>query len=60
MAVAVWFDTALDVCIARNAARPVDERVPEQAIRNVHAALEPPTLEEGFAEILVVPGMQLP
>lgn len=53
-AVAVWFQTPLDACIARNASRAVDERVPEQAIRNVHAALEAPTVDEGFNDILVI------
>jgi len=53
-AVAVWFDTPLDICVARNAARPVDERVPEQAIRNVHAALQAPSTDEGFNEVMVI------
>jgi predicted kinase len=53
-AVAVWFDTPLDICIARNAARPVDERMPEQAIRNVYAALEAPSTDEGFDEVIVI------
>jgi predicted kinase len=53
-AVAAWFHTPLDICIARNAARPVDERVPEQAIRNVYAALEPPSTDEGFDEVIVI------
>jgi predicted kinase len=53
-AVAVWFRTSLEDCIARNAARPTDEVVPERNIRNVHAALEPPTREEGFDKILEV------
>lgn len=54
-AMAIWFTTSLDDCISRNASRPQDERVPEQNIRNVHAAIEPPTLEEGFNELLIVP-----
>jgi len=52
--VAVWFDTPLDICITRNATRPVDGRVPEQAIRNVHAALQAPSKDEGFDEITVI------
>ncbi len=52
--VAVWFRTPVDVCIARNAARPPDQVVPEQAIRNVHAAIEPPALEEGFERVIEV------
>jgi predicted kinase len=54
-AAAIWFTTPLAVCISRNAARPADEICLEQAIRNVHAAVEPPASAEGFAEILTVP-----
>ena len=52
--IAVWFKAPLAVCLKRNAARSVDEAVPEQAVRNVFAALEPPTLAEGFAKIVEV------
>lgn len=51
--IAVWFRTPLDECLARNAARPPDEVVDEQAIRNVFAAVEPPTAQEGFDEVIV-------
>lgn len=54
-AVAVWFQTSLPNCLARNALRPNDEVVSEQGIRNVFAALEPPSIEEGFEEVLIVP-----
>jgi predicted kinase len=53
-AVAVWFRVPLQVCVDRNAARPADEVADEQGLRNVFAALEPPTVEEGFAQILLV------
>ena len=53
-AVAVWMRTPLDLCISRNAARPEDEVVPEQAIRNVFAAVEPPSLDEGFERVIEV------
>jgi predicted kinase len=53
-AVAVWFHTPLQVCIERNAARPADEVVNEQGLRNVFNALEPPELSEGFAQIIEV------
>lgn len=53
-AIAVWFQTPLDVCLARNAARPPDEIAAEQGIRNVHAALEPPGDAEGFAGIIEI------
>ena len=52
--VAVWFRTPLEACLTRNAARPKDEIVPERAVRNVHAAVEPPTMEEGFHRIIEV------
>ncbi len=55
--IAVWFRTPLETCLARNAARPTDEVVPERAVRNVHAAVEPPTVSEGFHSIVeVFPG----
>ena len=53
-AVAVWFRTPLELCLARNAARPPDEVADTQGLRNVFAALEPPTAAEGFAKVLVV------
>lgn len=53
-AVAVWFQTPLQVCLERNAARPTDEVVNEQGLKNVFAALEPPQLSEGFAQVLEV------
>jgi len=52
--IAVWFRTPLEMCLARNAARPLDEVVPERGIRNVHAAVEPPTTDEGFDAVLEV------
>jgi predicted kinase len=42
--IAIWLKTPLEMCIARNAIRPSDELVDERAIRNVHAAIEPPGL----------------
>lgn len=54
-AVAVWFRTPLEVCLARNAARPSDEIADETGLRNVFAALEPPSTTEGFARIVEVP-----
>lgn len=49
--IAVWLDTPLESCLFRNAHRPVDEIVPDSAIRNVHAAIEPPIVEEGFLSV---------
>ena len=53
-AVAVWFCTPLAMCLARNAARPPDQVADECGLRNVFAALEPPGMDEGFAEVRVV------
>ena len=53
-AVAVWCRTPLAVCLERNAARPADEVADERGLRNVFAALEPPSLAEGFAAIVEV------
>jgi len=53
-AVAVWFQTPLSVCLERNAARPPDEIADEGGLRNVFAALEPPSEAEGFASVVVV------
>jgi len=52
--VAVWFKTPLEVCLSRNASRPADEVVPVQSVRNVHAAIEPPTIAEGFTQVIEV------
>jgi predicted kinase len=53
-AVAVWFRTSLDVCLARNAARPSDQVAAEQGIRNVYRAVEPPSESEGFAGVVEI------
>ena len=50
----MWFQTSLQNCLARNALRPNDEVVSEQAIRNVFAAMEPPSIEEGFEGVVIV------
>lgn len=50
-AIAVWFDTPLDVCLARNRGRPADEVADEGGLRNVHAALEAPAADEGFVDV---------
>lgn len=50
--IAVCFQTSLELCLVRNALRPPDEKVNEQALKNVYHALEAPSLEEGFDRIL--------
>jgi predicted kinase len=52
--VAVWFRTPLTVCLSRNAARLPDQVANEQGLRNVFAAVEPPSQAEGFAHVLEV------
>ena len=52
--VAVWFKTPLETCLARNAARPADQFADESGLRNVYAALEPPSRDEGFADVIEV------
>ena len=52
-AIAVWLDVPLNLALVQNATRPLDERVPEDALRSVFDLLEPPTLEEGFDDVLV-------
>ena len=49
---ALFFNTPLDVCLARNAARA--RIVPEAAIRNMAAKLEPPVETEGFARVITL------
>jgi predicted kinase len=53
-AVAVWVDAPLEVAFARNAARRGLAVIKEEAIRHVHAQLEPPSLNEGFVRIIRV------
>jgi protein phosphatase len=49
---AVYFDVSLEVCCARNRARP--RQVPEEAMAKMAAKLVPPRLAEGFSKITVV------
>ncbi|MEO5953002.1 MAG: AAA family ATPase [Chloroflexia bacterium] len=41
-------------CIARNAARPKEQRVPNVAIYGAVKRMQPPTMSEGFTEIYAV------
>lgn len=52
--IAVCFTTPLEVCIQRNRQRVQDQMVNEQALRNVYLALEMPTYEEGFNQMIDV------
>lgn len=47
-AVAVFFDTPIEVCLARNGLRPPRDKVPEGIIWERSDQLQPPEVEEGF------------
>jgi predicted kinase len=53
---AVWVNTSLEVCLARNDLRPEDRKVPAEKMHGYHAALEadPPSLDEGFEQVVTV------
>jgi predicted kinase len=53
---AVWIGTDLETCLARNARRSPDRRVPEDAIRQMKQILDatPPLLAEGLSAIIRV------
>src|SRR5438105_10028697 len=49
---AVWVRASLDIALARNQARRADHRVPEEAVRSVHAMMQAPSVAEGFDEVI--------
>lgn len=51
---AVWIHASLEVALRRNSLRRADERVPETSIRSLAAQFEPPTVSEGFVDVLCV------
>jgi predicted kinase len=52
---AVWLDTPVPVCAARNDAREGRARVPPAGLYGTAARFVPPTAEEGFDRVDVVP-----
>src|SRR5262245_5600268 len=52
--VCIWIFCALDVALAQNRARPPDQVVREEVVRLVFNNFEPPTVEEGFDEVLKI------
>jgi predicted kinase len=52
--VGVWINVPLERALAQNARRPSDQAVPEFAVRSVFDMLEPPSIEEGFHEVIEV------
>ena len=51
---AVWINASLEIALHRNSLRRDDERVPETSIRSVAAQFEPPTVAEGYIDVLSV------
>lgn len=51
---AVWINTSLEDALHRNSLRRDEERVPEASIRSVAAQFEPPTVSEGFVDVLCI------
>ncbi|MGD0577460.1 MAG: AAA family ATPase [Bryobacteraceae bacterium] len=49
---AVFFDTPLETCTARNAAR--SRVVPDEIMQRFAARLTPPSLKEGFSKVTVI------
>ena len=50
--VAVFFETPLELCLARNAVR--EYPVPEQVVEDMFQRLVPPTHDEGFDDVWVI------
>ena len=51
-AVAIFADTPMEVALARNRRRR--RKVPEDVIERFYRLLEPPSIDEGFEEVVVV------
>lgn len=49
-----FLQSRLDACLARNAQRTGNARIPDAGVRGRHAELVIPTLEEGFDELFFV------
>jgi len=52
---AIFLNVPIQKCLARNRNRPVEDQISEGIIANLYAALEVPTKQEGFHEVLVLP-----
>lgn len=52
--VAVWINVPFEVAVARNTRRSGLARIREETIRHVYESLEPPSIEEGFHEVVEV------
>jgi len=49
---AIFFDTPLEICLARNAHR--DRVVPAEVVSDMAHRLEPPSINEGFARVITL------
>jgi tRNA uridine 5-carbamoylmethylation protein Kti12 len=49
--VILWLDTPFNICLERNEKRPVDRRVPEEVIYNIHRSWEPPDADKASWEV---------
>lgn len=58
--IGVWIHAPFDVAMARNAQRSGLARIKEETMRHVFESLEPPTLEEGFDEVMVISSSPTP
>ena len=50
--VLVYMDTPMEECVRRNAQRP--HPLPEFTVTSIHRSLQPPTLDEGWDEIITI------
>lgn len=49
---AIWLNVPVEIALQRNAQRSGAARVPEAVVYHVLEQLEPPSLEEGFEEVI--------
>ena len=49
----IWLDTSMDICLKRERAY---RKRPEDLVVLAHNAFEPPTLDEGWDEIIIIRG----
>lgn len=52
----VYVKTDVEVCVARNALRPPNRRVPEDRLRQMAAEVEVPSGEEGINHVVIFEG----
>ncbi|MGU3779930.1 hypothetical protein [Burkholderia metallica] len=50
----VWPAVKLETALRRNRTRPIDEMVPDDAVESIFKIFEPPSLSEGFCEVVIL------